>query len=1111
MPSQSQVKAGHAYILVEALDKTSAVFKGITRHLDALSQKFLFASRQAAILGAALMLPLVSSANSARDFSDEVLFLQSVLGATDKQMNPLIDKIKTLGRTTSFTATEVATAATALAQGGFGIDKIMNALGPTLDMARGARMELGKTADILVDTLTLFHMEADQAAEVADKFFLAARNGTIDVADLAQSFSYTALSAAEMGFNLDQTLSILAEMSKRMLKSTKAGTSLNQFITSLASNIEKVNDKEKLGIEVFDDMGEPRNALAIIRDFANAVNSMPTEKRIPVIEEIFNVRGARAATAIARSLEGIFKGVEEMGGLRPVTIEALNKFLTSNKLKGAAKDLIPLFESMQKMTTREAVPFLQEKFGLGVAEAEEVWANFIATFKGSTDIALEAARKMDSGIGGSMRRMVASINLLKIEFGLGMESVLKDVEDTIGPVIRGLTIWVKRNTEVVRETLKVTGAIIGFAIATAALGISLRVLSFSLVGLNAILSVLTLPFRLVRGLSLLVASAFVGLATTTYNLVKSLVLLPVTIAKLTKSLIKLAASGLAAATKGLKIFIRLLLSPITLVFQLARGIINLTRNFISLSISIARTVVESVLALARTFWTVHQTLASVVRSFVEWGLMGANVIAELGQVLIILGRQALQASGMILQVMAAMTTQLATMTGQMLTGMFSLISTTLMLSGNLAVLLGTIMTIAPEVIVFAAIAAAIAAIGIVVFNVTKKIAAFFGKIMEKSKDIVVSVIKIGNSIVSLGKTAVSFVSYLAVHSFDSLKKTVLSTFSAVASSSKRMWDDLTFVATESYATMKAVIESGDLERAWEIALRALKFIWESTVIEMNVLWEVFTTEAQILFRNLMMELDIAWMKFRGRFKEGINEIMTELENIASAFSQVFTLITESITSVMSLIAPTTNHLGRVVSALIGKLSDETKYLFDEIRRGQRLDAELASRGPSPEELELERQINVLRMAAEMLDESQRAMLQDRIDHLIKAKEALRSEYLRDLSFLGPTATFTIDPKTGKMVPGASTETPPTIPPEFMSVMQDIARTTGEIPQALEKGSMAAAEKAFQNQQTSLLSRAVGLLASIDAKTEKGGGGSLEDLWKGIPPGAVLTPVGVGPV
>ncbi len=421
MSSAASVKAGHAYILIDAIDRTDKVLQHVQNKLNVLSSRFAYAGIGAKMLGVFLSIPIASAIRSASEFSDEILFLQSILGHTPEMMEPLVNKIKQVTREGSFMAADVARAAVALAQGGFKDKQIADSLGAVLNLARGARMELGPASDLLVDTLTLFEMHSSRANEVADKFFIAAKNGTIDVADLAQSFSYTGLSARNMGLSLDETLSALSAMSLRMLKSTKAGTSLNQLFESFAVNADKLR---AIGVDPFKD-GNPKDIVSVLTEIALATRRMTTEQREAALIDIFNVRGKRSAGALA-----------------------------------AADAIHAISSSITEMSHKEG-------------------------------IAAEAAKTMDSGIGGAIRRILKEIDLLKIEMEPGLTNALKAVEKEILPVIHGLGIYLGRNQELVTTLLKTVAGLFLYGAAMLAAAIATRVLG-TLVGIT------TVAFKILR-------------------------------------------------------------------------------------------------------------------------------------------------------------------------------------------------------------------------------------------------------------------------------------------------------------------------------------------------------------------------------------------------------------------------------------------------------------------------------------------------------------------------------------------------------------------------------------------------------------------------------------
>ena len=367
--------AGRAAVVIQAIDKTGPALQKIGDNLHDIAAKVTLVGKAMVGLGAAIGIPLASAIKSTASFSDEILALKGVIGASDKQIASLEQKIRDLGASTSFTAQEVAQAATELGRGGLSGEQIQSSLEATLNLARAGRIELAKSGKIIAQTMQLFEGSGLTTDRIADMFVKAANSGTTNVEELAQAFSFSGSTAREMGFELNEALAILSVMSKSMLTSTKAGTSYNQMLLRLVTEHEKL---KKVGINAFDEVtGKVKPAMVIMRELAASVKGMTDQQRIGAMAKLFNVRGARIALPLARNIEKILD---------------LNEELVAD---------------------------------IGVAG--------------------RISREMDSGIGGSIRRILSAFDELKISVGESFVDAFKAGEQFVIPFLNKLSNFVKKN------------------------------------------------------------------------------------------------------------------------------------------------------------------------------------------------------------------------------------------------------------------------------------------------------------------------------------------------------------------------------------------------------------------------------------------------------------------------------------------------------------------------------------------------------------------------------------------------------------------------------------------------------------------------------------------
>jgi len=287
---RADILAGRAVVIVDIQDMTDKALRD-------LRTKFrVFQSAVSEVGGDLFRGGLFGTAGSIfpvkafADFQDQVLFLRTKLPEASKEMLQEVENyVRKLGRTTSFSPQEVARGATILAEAGFSAKEVMDALLPSLDLARAAQVELETTTAILTGALRAFGADSSQAAEYASKFATAIRLGTLDIVDLNESLKYSQGTFATFGTSFEETLALITNLSNVSTRGTMAGTSLQTAFQNLSSEADKLN--EILGVTLTDmDFVHPIQAL---EKMEKALAGMTNPEKVNALREIANIRGAR--------------------------------------------------------------------------------------------------------------------------------------------------------------------------------------------------------------------------------------------------------------------------------------------------------------------------------------------------------------------------------------------------------------------------------------------------------------------------------------------------------------------------------------------------------------------------------------------------------------------------------------------------------------------------------------------------------------------------------------------------------------------------------------------------------------------------------------------------
>ena len=209
-------------------------------------------------IGALAVTALVAAVKVTADFEKELSKLRGISGATEKDMASLEAQARKLGRSTAYTAVQVAKAQTELAKLGFTTSEVLSSSGGVLDLAAGLGVELAEAAELTGSTLRQFGIDASETGKVVDILAKAATESALDFTSLKESLKLVGPIAGSVGVSIEETVGILETLADSGLKGSIAGTSLRKaFIELNAAGIplkvalDKVkNSSDQLGTAV---------------------------------------------------------------------------------------------------------------------------------------------------------------------------------------------------------------------------------------------------------------------------------------------------------------------------------------------------------------------------------------------------------------------------------------------------------------------------------------------------------------------------------------------------------------------------------------------------------------------------------------------------------------------------------------------------------------------------------------------------------------------------------------------------------------------------------------------------------------------------------------------
>lgn len=298
MASASRVKAGEAFVVIETLDKTGYVLTRISKRMSNWSKQMTDMGRKAVIGATLAALPFVFSSKTFADFDDKMREVAAVSEADATGFERLSKKARELGRTTSFTAVQVAGLMVELGKAGFKPEAIEQATEAVLNLARASGTDATLASGIMATTLQQFGLGAEQAARVADNLTMAANKTFNSVEQLGEALSYAGPVAADFNMSLESTLAVLGALGNVGILGSSAGTAVRRLLTLSGAEAEKL--KGIFGVEFQDAHKNARPLVDVLGEINHATKDLGSAARSAKFNEAFGLLGITAASALGK-------------------------------------------------------------------------------------------------------------------------------------------------------------------------------------------------------------------------------------------------------------------------------------------------------------------------------------------------------------------------------------------------------------------------------------------------------------------------------------------------------------------------------------------------------------------------------------------------------------------------------------------------------------------------------------------------------------------------------------------------------------------------------------------------------------------------------------------
>lgn len=406
-------------------------------------------------------------------FEQSMANLRAVtLDSSGKITESLRALAKTMGATTTFSASEAADAMTNLARAGLKADEIAKAIPGTLAAAAAEGIDLATAADLVASNIRAFKLPVEKAATVAGSLALVSARTNTNMVSLQEGMKLAAPTAKLAGYEFKETALALGSLADIGLKGTLSGTALRGALSQILSPTKKVlgavGGRAGLNAILRKSNGEMKPLAEVMLGFAQRLRKIPDRaKRVDVAMKIFGKRAVAVMSAFdlqGKALDD-FRGKQRELAKETGNTAEIMKSLMTRTLGGQLK----LLRSALEATNNAIYEMVSEDLRGGIVRISDALGDF--------SLVLRAVRGEKFDLKTAMRvEEIKAAHRSWFELAKGIRDGFREAKAAIGSVVdsvRGLAGWFGISTgEGVRGTARVVTKYAALAAVLAPVGIA---------------------------------------------------------------------------------------------------------------------------------------------------------------------------------------------------------------------------------------------------------------------------------------------------------------------------------------------------------------------------------------------------------------------------------------------------------------------------------------------------------------------------------------------------------------------------------------------------------------------------------------------------------------
>lgn len=300
------------------------------RRLNSISSSAFRTSRNAALMGAAIIAPMVIFANEAVAFESQMSNVSTLIDTSKESIEDIGNSVLDLSKKLPVPIEELTTSLYDIRSAGISAEQQFVALEESARLSTAGLSTTSEATNIMTSAMNAFANENKSASEISDILFKTVKFGKTTISDMAMAFGSTAPIIQSANVTLADFSAATAALTTLGTPASQAQNQLRASIISLqkpTAEMEKVF--RRLGVTSEKELIEKNGGL--VGGF-DAVNSAIVELGLNTAKTWGSTEALAAVTSLTGATnEAYLKTLEDMTGGQNALNEAYEKQLGTGK------------------------------------------------------------------------------------------------------------------------------------------------------------------------------------------------------------------------------------------------------------------------------------------------------------------------------------------------------------------------------------------------------------------------------------------------------------------------------------------------------------------------------------------------------------------------------------------------------------------------------------------------------------------------------------------------------------------------------------------------------------------------------------------------------------